>query len=253
MNLPGLSGLRHRALLAFFQRRVTVPPGRLLVSFRFDDFNHSAYVNGGQILRDAGCHGTFYAAMGLMNSGGDLFTSDDATRLVQEGHDLQCHTFGHLSSAHYKIDEYCADVERAQAAIRALRPDHQCDHFAYPYGLVSLRTKQRLRGLFATCRGIEGGLNGPDADFNLLRANRLYSQSVALENVRDLVTRARRSGGWLVFYTHDVVAQPGPYGCTPEYFQETVLFAKRAGAMMLTVSEAAAWLIRQGWTTTSAR
>jgi peptidoglycan/xylan/chitin deacetylase (PgdA/CDA1 family) len=208
-----------------------------MVSFTFDDFNRSALNVAGSILEAAGARGTYYAALGLMNSGEDLFTEEDVHRLVAAGHDLQCHTFAHLSSTQHPIQTYVADIVRAKAAIANIRLDHHCEHFAYPFGHVTPQAKKCLGRLFLSCRGIQSGVNGPVADLNLLRANRLYSASVPLESVKEQIEWATRAHGWLIFYTHDVREQPSTYGCTPEYFEEVIRYTTDAGAAVVTVSE----------------
>jgi len=190
----------------------------------------------------AGARGTYYAAMGLMNSDEGLFTSDDVRHLMEDGHDLQCHSFGHVSAHRNSMAEYREDVERGKRAIAAVRPDHRCEHFAYPYGHVTWVAKKELAQIFTSCRVTSGGLNAPAADLNLLRANQLYSDSVPLEAVRQLIAHARSLGGWLIFYTHDVRSAPSRFGCTPQYFEDAVRLTKDSGATIMTVSEAVALL-----------
>jgi len=233
-----IGGLKERALTSLYRRPGVLPQGRHLITFTFDDFNSSAYIIGGKMLADAGARGTYYAAMGLMNSGPDMFSADEARQLVADGHDLQCHTYGHLSSREHPIAAYRADIERGKAAIAALRPDGRCDHFAYPYGHVTLAAKRALRGAFTTCRSNRSGVNWPVADLNLLLANKLYSDSIPLSAVEEIVERARREGGWLIFYSHDISAQPTRYGCTPQYFEAAVGYATKSGAQIVTISDA---------------
>ncbi len=233
-----LTILKQRALTSFYQRKARIPNGSHLITFTFDDFNTSAYRIGGKILVAAGARGTFYAAMGLMNTGNDLFTNDDVAQLLEMGHDLQCHTYSHLSSRQHSLEAYRADIERGKAAIAALRDDGHCAHFAYPYGHVTLPAKRELQRIFVSCRGIADGINSPVVDLNLLRANQLYSGSVSLVSVKEQIERARREKGWLIFYTHDIASTPTRYGCTPTYFEEAVRSAVESGARIVTVSEA---------------
>jgi hypothetical protein len=86
------------------------------------------------------------------------------------------------------------------------------------------------------------GANGPTVDLNLLRANRLYSASVDLADVRQLIARHARPGAWLIFYTHDVRDTPSSFGCTPGYFEAVVQSAAASGGRIVTVAAALATL-----------
>ena len=70
-----------------------------LVSFSFDDFPRTALTNGGRILAKYGCVGTFYvsgAFEGRTENGIAYFDRDDLRCVAREGHEIGCHTFGHL-------------------------------------------------------------------------------------------------------------------------------------------------------------
>ena len=233
-----ISALWHGVISLVERRNAALPETDHLITFTFDDFYKSAYVLGGRILAEAGARGTYYASMGLMNTG-TMFQSEDATRLVIEGHELACHTFSHLSSRQHSTAIYRADADKGKAAVAALCPDGACNHFSYPFGHVTVSAKREMGRLFTTCRGIWSGVNGPVLDLNLLRANRLYSASVPLAEVQRLIDESRRRRGWLIFYTHDVSETPTEFGCTPRYFEAAVKYARASQARIVTVSEAA--------------
>jgi hypothetical protein len=44
--------------------------------------------------------------------------------------------------------------------------------------------------------------------------------------------------GWLIFFTHDIVPRPTPYGCTPETFDHLVRYAVDKGCRVLPVDQA---------------
>ena len=60
--------------------------------------------------------------------------------------------------------------------------------------------------------------------------------------MKELIDRNQQTRGWLVLATHDVSAQPTPYGCVPEFFDEVVRYAAQSGARILPVGEALAQL-----------
>ena len=228
-----------RAVLSSYVRRDAVVLGREgLVTFTFDDFPRSAYRVGGQILAEADARGTFYAVPGLMDTTPEWFQREDVTNLLRDGHELGSHTLNHVSCRRISRAAYRADAEAGKAAIGTLNNNGNCDHFAYPFGHVGLRSKQDMGKLFRTCRGIWSGINGPRLDLSLLRANSLCSASVPLERVSNLIDETRRSGGWLIFCTHDIGEHPTKFGCTPQYFERAVCAAVRSGVRIVTVSKA---------------
>ena len=84
---------------AFFRRSVPMANRTPIVSFSFDDFPRSAIQVAGPILRAHGTRGTYYTALGLMGRTespvGRLFTLDDLMQVVNDGHELGCHTHAH--------------------------------------------------------------------------------------------------------------------------------------------------------------
>src|ERR1700693_5858527 len=97
-------------LVGFYQRQAgrrahrrpfLVQPQRPLISFTFDDFPRSALLAGGSILNRYGLSGTYYVSLGLAGretESGQIFVPDDLAILLEEGHELGCHTFSHCDS-----------------------------------------------------------------------------------------------------------------------------------------------------------
>jgi peptidoglycan/xylan/chitin deacetylase (PgdA/CDA1 family) len=97
-----LGMVRRRVLCTLHQRSVSLCDRGPIVSFAFDDFPRTAYTTGGSILKSFGVRGTYYAAIGLMNTSNDLgeqFQADDLYSLVSNGHELAGHTFSHIRSS----------------------------------------------------------------------------------------------------------------------------------------------------------
>src|SRR5271169_4689030 len=102
MSLSSALGAARRRLLCFLHRRVGLlgSPGPF-VSFAFDDFPRTAYTVGGSTLKKFGVRGTYYVAMGLMNTSNELgeqFRLEDLHAAAADGHELASHTFSHKSS-----------------------------------------------------------------------------------------------------------------------------------------------------------
>jgi peptidoglycan/xylan/chitin deacetylase (PgdA/CDA1 family) len=238
----GLAAARRRVLGSLYRRKVALGSCGPIVSFSFDDFPRTAYSEGGAILERFGVRGTYYTAWGLKNTANELgeqFRSEDIDSLLEKGHELASHTFGHISSRSVSAEEFCDDVRRGSAAIAQLT-GMESTNFAYPFGDVTLAAKRTLGRGLTSARSIFAGFNGPEVDLNLLRANSLYGGLEGLRHVEELIRENSERKSWLIFYTHDVRPSPSPYGCTPELFEAAVASAAGRGCRILTVREALA-------------
>ena len=238
--------IRRRVISSAYQRPVELASHGPIVSFTFDDFPRSALTVGGDILKSFGARGTYYAAIGLMNSItqlGEQFRQSDLDLLLSEGHELGHHTLGHISSRSVSAQSFKSEVSKGRNIIEKLTGRSTSGNFAYPFGDVTLAAKRLVGADVVSARGIWPGINGPLVDLNLLRANRLYGDISSFAKVRDLILENERCRSWLIFYSHDVASVPSPYGCTPELLRIAVSFALQRGARILPVAEVIAELI----------
>jgi peptidoglycan/xylan/chitin deacetylase (PgdA/CDA1 family) len=234
--------LRRGALCSLYRRTVPAGSSGAIVSFTFDDFPRTAYSVGGPILEKFGARGTYYVAAGLMNVSNDLgemFTAGDLHGLVARGHEVGTQTFHHSSARELSLAAFAEDVQAGMRAMEQIGV-HQATNFAYPYGHATLRSKKNLGPVFTSSRSVIPGLNGPDVDLNLLRANRLYGDSEQSRLAEDLILRNEAEKSWLIFYTHDVRSNPSEYGCTPALLEYAASRAVRGGSRVLTVGQALA-------------
>ncbi len=241
-----LGTLRRRWLSSAYSRRIPLKNVGPMVSFSFDDFPRTALTVGGRILAHYGARGTYYAAAGLMNTTNDLgeqFLKEDLRALLDQGHELASHTFSHVSCRSVTSDRFKTEVEKGRAAIEELAGQSDSGNFAFPFGEVTLKAKKVLAGSTASSRGIWPGINGPEADLNLLRANSLYGDDDRSAQVQRLILENEQCGGWLIFYSHDVRESPSRFGCTPKLLESAVSFAAERGARILTVAEAVGELV----------
>jgi peptidoglycan/xylan/chitin deacetylase (PgdA/CDA1 family) len=247
MSIKAQVGVMRRKLLASMHpRRVSLGDRGPIISFTFDDFPRTALTVGGHILRTYGLRGTYYVAMGLMNDInhlGDQFRRDDLDVLLREGHELASHTFGHVSCRSVSCSTFSDEVEKGRRAIREITGLEESGNFAFPFGEVTLSAKRAVGQKVTSSRGIWSGVNGPDVDLNLLRANSLYGDCANSAAVRELILENERLKGWLIFYSHDVRSTPSRFGCTPELLEFAVLFASQRCARILTVAEVVAELV----------
>ena len=240
MTLRSLASAAQRTVLSSFHRRM-VPIGNHgpIVSFTFDDFPRTAYVVAGRILESFGARGTYYVApnlMGTYNGLGEICNAEDLRSLLEKGHELGTQTLNHPSSRKLSPQAFRLDVEQGILEAEQM-VGRQARNFAYPYGHVTLGTKRHLESVVSSSRSIFPGINGPEIDLNLLRANRLYGDMSGAPHVQQLIQQNVAQKGWLIFYTHDVAPNPSEYGCTPEFFQFAVSAAAQSGSPILTVEQ----------------
>ena len=236
----GLGEARQFLLRSVYRRPRSIEIRPPVVSFCFDDFPHTAYSTGGAILKSLGVRATYYASFGLVNTTNELgpqFTEDDLESLLSDGHDLGSHTFNHWSARRVSVDEFERNVLQGRDAVRRMTGSDEVDNFAYPYGHVTLASKKRLTSELSSCRGICSGINGPEVDLNLLRANSLYGDTDQLARTDILLSENAIRSGWLILYTHDVQSTPSPFGCTPSLLDNVVALALEKGFQVLTVGE----------------
>jgi len=234
-----IGAVRRRTLCSVHRRFVPLGNRGPIVSFCFDDFPRTAYTVGGSVLRNFGARGTYYGAIGYMYQSENLHervTAEDLRLLVKDGHELANHTFSHVSSRALPLAAFREDVLKGQEAICEITGGVPPANFAYPFGEVTLAAKKALGSEMASCRGIYGGVNGPQLDLNLLRANSLYGDDDRLVVVEHLVSENSKQKGWLIFYTHDVSQTPSSFGCTPSLLESAVSCAVRYGARISTVA-----------------
>ncbi len=247
MSLHSALGTVRRRLLCSLHRRVgLLGKSGPFVSFAFDDFPRTAYTVGGSILKSFGVRGTYYVAMGLMNTSnglGDQLHLEDLDAAGADGHELASHTFSHSSSREVPLSVFQQDVQKGHGAIWEIANLAPSRNFAYPFGEVTFAAKQALGRKMLSCRGTYGGLNGPVVDLNLLRANSLYGDTDGLGRVQRLILENEERKTWLIFYTHDVRPSPSPYGCTPKFFESAVRLAVDRGAKVVPVAEVLAGVV----------
>src|SRR5215467_6147298 len=119
----------------FFRHPFVVNTPTPVISFTFDDFPRSALLNGGAILKKYGAAGTYYAAFGLMGTEsptGEIFVPGDLKLLLEQGHELGCHTFGHCNAWETSPNAFESSVLQNQQALRDLIPGASFRTLSYP-------------------------------------------------------------------------------------------------------------------------
>lgn len=237
------TGKGRRLLAERLERRtVSIRTSVPIVSFTFDDAPRTAFGAGGEILREFGVRATYFVSLGLLGKDtevGPIASADDLARAMEEGSELGCHTFDHLDAWHTSSSAFMASVLRNGEALHRLLPGATFASFAYPKSGARLSVKAALAKIFICCRGGGQVANIASADLNLLKACFLDRRtSVDFRFIQALIAHNAARCGWLIFATHDVAADPSPYGCTPRLLEAIAGYASRSGALLLPVGEA---------------
>lgn len=223
------------------RRELVMHNRRPLFSFTFDDFPKSALFTGGKILSRRGLRGTYYASLGLMGMTaptGEIFVAEDLSCLLEQGHELACHTFSHPDTWATPADEFERTVEENARALDRLRPGLRFQSFSYPISGPRRATKYRVGRRFESCRGGGQTMNSGVADLNLLKSFFLEKSREDERVIRRSIADAVSAGGWLIFSTHDVCDSPTPYGVKPELLEAVVCWCLEAGGAVLPVADA---------------
>jgi peptidoglycan/xylan/chitin deacetylase (PgdA/CDA1 family) len=241
-SLPARAVGRYRRLActSLFRNPVKMRNEAPIISFTFDDFPRSAYYTGGAILRAHGFRGTFYAAFGLagtLEPVGKIFSREDLVKLVADGHELGCHTFGHCHSWNTAPAAFERSIIDNARRLHELLPEAVFKTLAYPLSGPRPNTKRRAARHFSCCRGGGQTYNAAVVDRGLLSAYFL-EQAKHPDFVKRMIDGNADACGWLIFATHDVCETASPWGCTPGFLDDIVRYASRSGASVLPVGQA---------------
>ena len=215
-----------------------------VISVTFDDCPKSAVRHGAALLESVGGRGTFYAAAafaGQTTQYGQMFDGDDVRRLLDAGHEIGCHTFGHVDPSKDAPDAVLADMVRNADALAAMGMDDRLVSFAYPYGAATAALKRQMPARFTSARGAETGVALGRIDLAQLPSNPLYGDD-ALKRCLKLVEQALRKHGWVIFYAHDVGARPTAWGVATSTLERVLMAAYAAGMEIAPVRTVAARL-----------
>lgn len=215
--------------------------GRGVVSFCFDDVPLSACTAGAALLERYQARGTFFVCGGLAGQleEGQLCHSDaDLQRLAGAGHEIGCHTYSHLNCAYTPVAAVEDDWNKNRAYFAALGIETQ--GFAFPLGSYDFGSKWAARRHFGYSRITRGGTQIGRADLAALRAQQLYfhDNKYSPEYISGLIQETSRQGGWLILYSHEVLDQPGTWGCSPAQLESCLQQAQAAQCRILSVRDA---------------
>jgi peptidoglycan/xylan/chitin deacetylase (PgdA/CDA1 family) len=212
-----------------------------MVSFTFDDAPVSAATTGADMIEEYGARGTFYVAGGLADTWSGNWTAigaDHIAGLHRRGHEIACHTFSHARTTDLTAAAMAAEIESNRRYLLAVDSSIRIENFAYPYGTGSVSRKGQLGKVFRSSRGILPGINSGVVDLQYLRATPLIERQIGPDGIDRALDEAVDKNGWLIFYSHDVEAEPSPYGCSPSLLRHALEAASRRKIPNLSIADA---------------
>ena len=221
------------------KKNAFIPSGRKIVSFTFDDYPLSAIENGARILEAHKVNGTFYCSLGMAGKDSDvgvIGSEKEMLEISERGHECACHTFGHLNCAKTTPEFLIEDCLRNQKIAKETK-NLKFHSFSYPSGIVDPTSKRVISGLYRSARTIEPGINTGRIDLAYLNSVALY-ESLGLEAAKKWLEKLELSGGWLIFYSHDVSHKPSSSGISVRLFEEVLKATIQRGFQIMTVLQA---------------
>jgi len=214
---------------------------RPMVSFTFDDFPESAATDGVSLLDQYDAKATFYvsgAEVGKWSGHWQGVSADGIVELHRRGHEIACHTFSHQATTELDATRLATEIEQNRNYLLGLAPSIEIENFAYPYGLGSVWRKGQLAKTFRSSRGIIPGINSGMVDLQYLRSTPLINENMNEEGIDCAFDSLVDANGWLIFYGHDVTAEPSPFGCTPSLLRYALDAAAKRSVAIKTVAGA---------------
>jgi hypothetical protein len=199
-----------------------------------------------RILDKHDLSGTFYINSGLIGLPGYM-TREDLGHLKANGHEIGGHTVTHPNLTTLSAAE--ANRQICQDRKNLLSWGHAVSSFAYPYsGFNASAEKIAERCGYHTARAV-GSLKSPHscpdcpatesippADLYATRTPADIDTSWSLDDLRNTVTRAEASGGWLTFNFHHLCDSCSPASIRPDVFEQFIAWlAPRSTSARTTV------------------
>jgi len=218
---------------------VTFNPERPIISISFDDVPLSAYENGIPLLNQYGMKATFYICLGLQGLLAKTHLSEtELEDLTVQGHEVGCHTYTHYKLSKGNAKELSEDAEKNRAALSRATNNVNLSSFSYPFGELNFDAKRLLSKHYSSLRSTRHGVNRGRVDLRCLRAVPLYENNVNEGFFQHWINSAELNPGWLIFYTHGVSSNPGPYDIGVKSFERLLSYIRYRNINVIPVAEA---------------
>lgn len=212
-----------------------------IASITFDDFPKSSWQVGGPILERYQASATYYVAGSLCGKSVDdieYYNQADLAEVYKAGHEIGSHSFAHRNVRQVPSQTLLSDFEENEAFVQRNLGDIALETFAYPFGQVSLRTKNLIGRHFASSRGTEYGINDRVFDLAQLKIVSIESHVWSEQAINRWLAKASSHPSWIIFLTHDISDNPTRYGSTPAMLEKTIEKTLAAGIKIDTVTNA---------------
>lgn len=187
---------------------------RIVVSITFDDAQATQYL-ARDLLAARGLRATFYVPSRRVGSSDYYMGWEDLQGLARDGNEIGGHTLDHADLSRLSDEQARRQVCDDRKALRERFPE--VVSFAYPYAASrpSLRHVVQSCG-YATargagsirddreCRQCDTAESIPPLDPFSLRTPDPVVRTTTLAQMRQRVTQAEQSGGWVVFVFHGI-------------------------------------------------
>lgn len=236
--------LKQAKLMVFeniYSKKININIDKAIFSFTFDDVPISAATHGAKILEAANATGTYYVALGMVKNASDkkkYIDENDIKALHQNGHNIACHTYSHLNLRQNSTADILQDCEMNTKMLTAIIQNEAIEHFAYPFGAVSLHGKKALGSKYKTLRTTDHGINVGSTDLTHLRTVSLCARDFSRETIRQAIEEAVNLKAWIIFFTHDIRENPSDWGSTIDDFAWVVDQCAKSSGDILNVSSA---------------
>lgn len=230
--------VRKKIGVNFHRKPIEILPSFKAVSFTFDDAPISAFETAGAILKNYNLQATYYIALSFLEKpeADQYFDIKTLAACLSEGHELACHTYEHLHFYDNSHSQALKDIENNLSELKKHFPSEKFRNFSYPFGEQTKSAREITKSKFRSARGIENGINLGRCDLNSLKTIPLYEDRFSISEQIERITHHQASGGWLIFYTHDVQSNYSTYGCSPEYLEKVIQACVNTGVDVMTVN-----------------
>jgi len=220
-----VSRLSHFAARSIPLRLHKIRNRQPVVSFTFDDFPASAHEEGAAILESFGARASFFTSTALLGKPHPLWKMagpEAIADLADRGHEIGLHTHGHMPLWQTNARTLTSDIERNLNRLQNLSPELSIESFAYPYGVLTPRGKWTLSGMTRANRSAHPGLNNGWMDLDFVRAYELSDARISLTQVTKIMDTAVATGGWAVFFAHEISRSSGLFKTSPDLLAATI-------------------------------
>ncbi|MFD1861100.1 polysaccharide deacetylase family protein [Aeromicrobium camelliae] len=222
---------------------------RTIVSLTFDDANANQ-ADAVALLNEYDMHGTFFVPSGYVGAPGHL-TRQDLEQIAAAGHEIGGHTVTHADLTAISPEEAARQVCHDRAQLTAWGFDVRS--FAYPFARVNGTAKDAVancgyssgRGLggldLERCRSCRNAESLPPADPYLTKAPPQVETGWTLDDLKGVVTRAERRGGWAQLTFHNVCASGCDIAVAPQTLEQFLAWLQQRrdnGTVVRTVGDA---------------